>query len=185
LGVAAILEKIDCQSAIELGSLKKGNIANQTAIAPITTTAPISSTRPKWLRTCFGAAETADTGGGVLAACTSGFPHSMQNRSPGLTLPPHFGQLEILRGGIGGGTDPVPGCVFGPPPGAGKSDAAPISHNTAPTTIIAMLRAGLPPPNKLKIRNCMPSEGRISDAPPITTSTAPHCWSLLFMIRSD
>jgi hypothetical protein len=82
---------------------------------------------------------------------------------------------------IGPDRGPATGRAFDPAEPTDPPDITPTSHNAAPRTIKAMPTAGLPPPKRLKIRNCMPNAGRMSDAPPITTSTAPHCSSFLFI----
>jgi hypothetical protein len=103
----------------------------------------------------------------------SGFPHRLQKRSAGLAFAPHFVQLvtgivELVEGvcagsdrGLGAG-----GFFFGIAEGADFPDIAPTSHNAAPSTITAMLRTGVPPPKRLKIRSCIPNAGRMSDTIP-------------------
>jgi hypothetical protein len=119
----------------------------------------------------------------------SGFPHRLQKRSAGAAFAPHFEQLitgivELVEGvcagsdlGLGAG-----GFFFGVAEGADFPNIAPTSHNAAPSTITAMLRTGVPPPKRLKIRSCIPNAGRISDTTPITTSTAPHGWSFVLTV---
>jgi hypothetical protein len=118
----------------------------------------------------------------------SGSPHRLQKRSAGVAVAPHFGQLTTrgpeLAGGAGAGADGTLGAgglVFGAAEGADLLEIAPTSHKAAPSTINAMLRAGVPPPKRLKIRSCIPNAGRMSETTPRKSSTAPHCWSFVFM----
>jgi hypothetical protein len=177
LGLAANLEEIDPQFDIAR------NTTPQRAAAkiPARRTPPISHAMVDRREPSLGLGETA--GAGVPTAWGKGFPHVIQKRSAGPTFWPHFGQLVTLRGETGGGTggDPGTGWAFGVWAGNEAPNIVPISHMIAPSTIQATLTAGLAPPNKLKIRNCIPVAGRTSAAPPITTSTPPHCWSFFFM----
>jgi hypothetical protein len=177
LRLAAILEEIDPQFDIAR------NTTPQRAAAkiPARRTHPVIHATLDRRGICLGPGETA--GVGVPTVWGKGFPHVIQKRSAGPTFWPHFGQLVTLRGETGGGTggDPGAGCAFGVWAGNEAPNIVPISHRIAPSTIQATLTAGLAPPNKLKIRNCIPVAGRTSAAPPITTSTPPHCWSFFFM----